>query len=94
MKPFDFGDWVVNVNSGNVGYVTKAGNYSVSVQWVKNWKGKPLIGWSNEMHHNVDVLPPETQHTEATRQALIDLALATNDRQWFKELCPPQKSDI
>lgn len=89
------GDWVIVEVGGSycqiVGYITQAGQWGGCIQIIKviriikgNWHWlKPSTG-----SYNVEKIKPATtlldQHQD--KSALIDIALLTRDKQWFKQL--------
>ena len=84
------GDWVIYLNKnswlyGAVGYVKGNDGYNYDVQFTRDSKGEPM--WSRKVCSiNQLKLANAEKLTEESYRSLMDIALATRDYEWCKQL--------
>jgi hypothetical protein len=77
------GDWVRKMGTSRIGAITQEDTNTIHVQWVQD-KGEIIAacGWISK--ESVVLLPLQLQKEDYA--AMIDFALDTNDKNWFKAL--------
>jgi uncharacterized protein YpiB (UPF0302 family) len=83
---FSEGDWVKDQN-GRLGFVT--GIYrdnQITARFIRSSNGYPIKSTSIMHTNDIKLAPLESTLEEDDLYYLIDLALKTNDKDWFKEL--------
>ncbi|WP_339148378.1 IDEAL domain-containing protein [Sutcliffiella sp. BMC8] len=94
-KNFKKGDWVSishisrDINPfalGSIGFVTvvHAEDESAKVLFLKHGSGKEIMRLECMNFENLSILPVSLEGEDL--QALIDIALDSNDKEWFQEL--------
>jgi hypothetical protein len=91
-EKFQIGDWVYyngedyHTFHGGIGYITIVGEVKCEVQFIQDHKGLPLR--YKKMLPNKDLLKSKSTAPilEEEFKALIDLALATKDFEWCRQL--------
>ncbi|MEJ9151038.1 hypothetical protein [Bacillus smithii] len=81
---FQVGDWVVDPH-GSIGYIEQIHGFQVRVKLVRNKFGKK----TNQINHYYinELSPTPVEASEKTQiLSIVDIALDTNDRDWFFEL--------
>jgi uncharacterized protein YpiB (UPF0302 family) len=79
------GDWIKDHN-GRLGFVTGIHrDNQITARFIRSSHGYPIQSTSI-MHTNKIKLAPLESTPEEDLYYLIDLALKTNDKDWFKEL--------
>jgi hypothetical protein len=79
------GEWVVELETGKLGYILRVENGV----YLKVRFGKSIVlRHDSEVHRVPTIIYKENYHT------LIDLALATNDKEWFEELNERMKTAL
>ncbi|WP_141433711.1 hypothetical protein [Bacillus sp. 03113] len=85
---FQVGDWIVNIHSGNIGYVDGINTFTnrMSVRYVRDKKGNRLTSVQYGDPYNFILAPFQGDTGKEGLLYLIDLALDTKDIQWAKTL--------
>jgi len=94
MATFNVSDWVYydgenSLLHGALGYIEEISSRSCVVQFVKDIKGKPIN--TARIIDIKDLMPARTSLTKENVDALIDLALATRDFEWCRQLTEQYK---
>ena len=81
---FKVGDWVrYNCDAGRHGYITEVINETLYKVYIPALKRQVIYKEKNIVPYEY---PFSDEEQQAIKEVMIDLALATNDKKWFKEV--------